>query len=357
MTGVFKHALEADARAGPNNDDFAIPVESSQVIFCYTSCGGKDMEVRDQVYTTARGQENWDKIDAAGRMQAYLLAHLDEEITLEDLSEAAGYSLWHSLRIFKELLNVTPFGYIRAVKLTRAAEALRDSSCKVLDVALDSGFDSHDGFTRAFSRQFHMTPRRYQSTTPPVSYLTLIPIKNFYPHPYVNHRREMEMDRVSRIVTATVVERPARKMLLLRSKKAICYETYCEEVGYAWQGILGSVPEKLDNPALVTLPPYLVREGTSETAGAVEVPQDYDKALPEGYELIDLPAGKVMFFQGMPFADGQDYPEAIGIVYEASAQYKPEAYGYRYAPDTAPQYNFGADAEVGARMGIPVMSL
>ena len=302
--------------------------------------------------------DNWDKIDAVDRMQEYIKSHIDEEITMHKLSEAAGYSLWHSLRIFKELLHKTPFEYIRAVKLTRAAEALRDSGKKVIDIALDNGFDSHDGFTRAFNRQFNITPQKYKNTTPPIAYFASTPVRHSYPYIFKNRSDlEMEKEKVSKIVTTTIVDRPAHKLILLRSKKATCYFSFCEEMGCDWHGFLNSIPEKFDTSALITLPQCLVKEGTSNTAGGVEVPYDYAKSLPEGYEIIDLPACKMMYFQGMPFENEDDFGIAIGIIFDAIAGYKPELYGYRYDYDAAAHFNFGAFAEKGAKMAVPVVSI
>ena len=91
-----------------------------------------------------------DKIIAVSKMQKYIDEHFNEEITLEDLSRAASYSRYHAVRIFKELTGRTPFEAIRTLRLTKAAQALRDSDNKVVDVALDNGFGSHDRFTKAF---------------------------------------------------------------------------------------------------------------------------------------------------------------------------------------------------------------
>jgi len=301
--------------------------------------------------------EDWDKINAVDRMQAYIVSHIDEEITMQALSKAAGYSLWYSIRIFKELLGKTPFDFIRAVRLTKAAEKLRDTNNSVLTVAMDAGFSSHDGFTRAFKRQFNITPQKYKDERPLAAYFTFTPIKFFYL--YVKHRSvdEMEASKVSRTVTTTVVERPTRKLILLRSINATNYFSFCEEVGCEWYGILSSVPEKLDSGALITLPPALVKEGTSNIAGGIEVPYDYAKKLPDKFEIIDLPACKMMYFQGLPFENEQDYSEAISIVFEAISKYKPDAYGYSYAHDAAPHFNFGASTEMGAKMAVPVVSV
>ena len=65
------------------------------------------------------------KIVAVANMQRLIHAHFDEEITLEDLSRAAGYSKYHAARLFKELTGKTPFETIRALRLTKAAQSLQ----------------------------------------------------------------------------------------------------------------------------------------------------------------------------------------------------------------------------------------
>lgn len=54
--------------------------------------------------------------------------------------------------------------------------------------------------------------------------------------------------------------------------------TYCGEMGCDWEGLLNSIPEKLDLAALLTLPRPLIRPGTSGCAAGVEVPADYSQA-------------------------------------------------------------------------------
>ena len=301
--------------------------------------------------------EDWEKIHAVNRMQEYIEAHIHEEITLQELSAAAGYSPYHALRVFKELTDQTPFAFIRAIRLTKAVEALRDPNQRIVNIALGAGFDSHDGFTRAFSKRFGLTPQRYRQETPAIFCFTYTPIAYYYEHVKNGRNCRMEKRRVPSTVTATVIERPAPKLVLLRSKQAMDYFSFCEEVGCEWHGLLDSIPEKLDPPALLTLPAHLIKEGTSATACGVEVPFDYNKPLPKGYEMLDLPPCKMLVFQGMPYEDEGDFGEALGIVFEAIENYQPERYGYRYADDVAPRFNFGSSAENGAKMAVPVMSL
>ncbi|MDF2802544.1 MAG: AraC family transcriptional regulator [Anaerocolumna sp.] len=122
--------------------------------------------------------EQVDNIIAVEKMQDYIDNHIGQEITLKQLSRSSGYSSWHAARIFKEITGKTPFDYIRSVRLTQAALKLRDEEHKILDVALDFVFDSHEGFTRAFSKQFGLSPKRYKHIHHLYSFLCL---KKFMP--------------------------------------------------------------------------------------------------------------------------------------------------------------------------------
>mgnify|MGYP006900624759 FL=1 len=80
---------------------------------------------------------------------------------------------------------------------------------------------------------------------------------------------------------------------------------------------------------------------------------EYDKPIPEGYEIADLPACTYLYFQGMPFDDQNDFPIAIGIVNEAVESYPYAQYGWKRS-DNGPVLGMGAEAETGARTAVPV---
>ena len=294
-----------------------------------------------------------DKIIAVGRMQRYISTHFEEDIALEDLSSAAGYSKYYAARIFKELTGKTPFEVVRSLRLTKAAETLRDSGEKVIDVAFDNGFDSHDGFTRAFVRQFDMTPQKYQRETPAVKYYVQYPVEAYYS--LKEGTEPMPKEPINKTMTVTAAERPPRKLIVVRSVKATEYLSFCEEVGCDWEGIFNSIPEKFDTSALLTLPPNLIKPGTGNTAAGVEVPLDYQKPIPDGCEMIELPPCTMLYFQGASYEDENNFGEAIGTLWVIMASYDPTLYGWEYAPELAPFFNFGASAKEGTRMARPAV--
>ncbi len=273
---------------------------------------------------------------AAMRMQEYIEAHLDRPITLKELSGAAGYSPWHAARLFREATGTPPFEYIRARRLTAAAFRLRDGSVKVLDVALDFVFDTHEGFTRAFSKQFGLTPKRYSQKTPPIK--LFMPQKALETYLYYHKEERQTMSETkSKTIFVQVIERPARKVLLRRGKKATHYFEYCEEVGCDVWSVLTSVKEALYEPIGMWLPEHLVKPGTSKYVQGVEVPSDYANEVPDGYELIELPPAVMMVFQGEPY-DDEVFEEAIEELWEHVKTFDPGLYGYDWAPEDAPRF-------------------
>ena len=224
--------------------------------------------------------ERWDKINAVQKMQDYVETHLHEPITLKNLADAAGYSPWHAAKIFKELLGKTPFEYVRALRLSKAAMVLRDGGEKVVDVAFDFVFDTHEGFTRAFSKEFGISPKRYSKEKKPVNLFMPSRIRDYY---LMIQKGDLKMnkERKASTVFVQVVERPERKLILLRGIKATHYFEYCEEVGCDVWGILSSISEALYEPAGFWLPKHLIAEGTSQYVQGVEVPVDYQGEVPE----------------------------------------------------------------------------
>ena len=161
------------------------------------------------------------------------------------------------------------------------------------------------------------------------------------------------MDTTS-ICTVTPVNRPKRKLIYLISHSATDYLSYCEEVGCDWEGLLNSIPEKFDTAALIDLPDFLHENGISKIASGVEVPLDYEKPLPDGYKIAELPECTMLYFQSEPYENPDDFGRYIGQVFKAIENYDFECYGYALANDIAPSLNFGADTKTGARIAIPV---
>lgn len=270
-----------------------------------------------------------DQLEAVGRMQNYIATHLMSSISLNDLAKAAGYSPYYSAKLFKKHTDKTPFEYIRLLRLRESSKALLNKDLRVLDVALEFYFNSHEGFTRAFTKAFGLSPKKYQQDKPPLKWFTPYPVTDY--HQLLKKGSGSMKDKKSTTIFTQVVEKPSRKLLLKRGTKSSEYFAYCEEVGCDVWGILCSVKEALSEPMGMWLPKALRPEGTSEYIQGVEVPTDYKQAIPEGFELIDLPACKIMIFQGETY-DDEIFMEAIGLLQKSISTYDPKPYGFDWDP-------------------------
>jgi AraC-like DNA-binding protein len=285
---------------------------------------------------TVREEKN--EISAAtARMQGYIAAHLQDPITASDVAKAAGYSQYHAARIFKEETGLPPFEYIRRERLTASAHALRQGKNKVLDIALDFVFGSHEGFSRAFANGFGISPKKYADCPSPEGWLI--------PYRYLNRSKlnsEVTNMNQTAVIFTQIIERPARKLLLKRSRKAVDYFSYCEEVGCGenndsavWD-VLCTIKEALYEPVGLWLPENMRPAGTGVYAHGVEVPADYTGENPDGFDIIDLEPCKLLVFQGEPYND-EDLETAVGVCMERICKFNPEVYGYKYEPELAPK--------------------
>lgn len=91
------------------------------------------------------------------RVLDYIEAHLEEKLTNKQLADIAGYSEYHFLQLFKAHTGETVMEYTCRRRLFRAMDEISAGS-RIIDVALRYGFESHSAFSRAFKREFGLSP-------------------------------------------------------------------------------------------------------------------------------------------------------------------------------------------------------
>lgn len=263
---------------------------------------------------------------AVQRMQEYIDEHLTEEITLENLAEASLYSPWHSYRLFRDYLHMTPSEYIRRLRLSRSAMKLKKGNINVLDVAIDMGYASVDGFQRAFHREFGYNPREYAHTKMP------LPLFIPYGVKFKELRKEVaDMDNMQSVFVQ-LVRKPRRKVILKRGIYSEDYFNYCAEVSCDVWGTLMSMDSLCGEPVCLWLPEMYRKPGTSIYVQGIEASPTEDVQIPDGFDVIELPEAEYLAFQGEPFNE-DDYCEAIQAVQHAMNRYDPTVIGYDWDND------------------------
>lgn len=101
------------------------------------------------------------------------------------------------------------------------------------------------------------------------------------------------------------------------------------------------------------MPDSLRPEGTSLYTQGVEVPLDIDGVIPEGFEVIELKACKMLIFQGPTYKD-DDFEEAIGELWKQTKNYNPNIYGYEWDEEIAPRFQLAPMGYRGYIEGKPV---
>ena len=92
----------------------------------------------------------------------YIEEHIKEDITLEQLSGLCFYSTHHYHRVFQSVIGIPVADYIKKRKLSVASGEIIGTDKKIIDIALDYGFNSHETFSRGFKRIFDITPNDYR---------------------------------------------------------------------------------------------------------------------------------------------------------------------------------------------------
>ena len=262
---------------------------------------------------------------AVQRMQDYIEAHLEADITLTQLSAVSLFSPWHSYRLFKELLGVTPAEYIRRLRLSRSAMRLKEEQCLVTEAAFDCGFGSVDGYIRAFYREFGCRPGEYLKDPVPIALFIPYGVK------FGELRKDvldMEMKNLQSVFIQ-VIQKPERKVIIKRGIKAEDYFAYCDEVSCEVWGILKSMDSLCGEPVCLWLPGAYKKPGTSTYVQGVEAEADYHGEIPEGFDVISLPAAEYLAVQGEPFRE-EDYSQAILAIQYAIDHYDPSVIGYEW---------------------------
>ncbi len=98
------------------------------------------------------------------RVLLHIDQHLYEPLTLEELSDIAHFSKYHFLRQFAVYMGMSLFSYIRLIRLKRASYRLAiNLDEKIIDIALDAGFENPESFSRAFKQTFSQTPSQFRA--------------------------------------------------------------------------------------------------------------------------------------------------------------------------------------------------
>lgn len=97
------------------------------------------------------------------RVCEYIDQNINQDLTLDALSDVAAFSKYHFHRVFLVYTGMSVTRYIQLARLKRASYRLAfEKEKRVIDIALEAGFESPEAFARAFKRTFDQSPSEFR---------------------------------------------------------------------------------------------------------------------------------------------------------------------------------------------------
>lgn len=93
------------------------------------------------------------------KIKEFIDEHLEDELTPEKIASAAGYSVFHFCRVFKQCDGRSLMKYVREKRLEKA-ESEVESGARLAEVAIKYGFETSSGFSRAYERKYGSRPTK-----------------------------------------------------------------------------------------------------------------------------------------------------------------------------------------------------
>lgn len=98
-----------------------------------------------------------DKKEIITESLVYIEKNLKQKTSIEEIAEHVGYSKFYFSRMFKQAMSISVMEYVRERKIMRASESILQGN-KILDVAIEYGWESHSGFIKAFKSYYGFSP-------------------------------------------------------------------------------------------------------------------------------------------------------------------------------------------------------
>jgi len=143
-------------------------------------------------------------------LDAAMAAERDPSVclTVAMLAEHAGMSDKHFQRCFLAVLGESPKSYVRRLRLQIAAYLLKWSDASIVHLADGAGFETHAGFTKAFSKLYGMSPLQFRKAT------DLTPFLEFpREHPEAHHLQAAQSTQLA----VRIQEVPDQRLAVMRS--------------------------------------------------------------------------------------------------------------------------------------------
>lgn len=105
----------------------------------------------------------------------YMENHYHESISMEDVASAINCSRSRLFQAFKSSTGQTPNDFLQRLRVARAAELLKTSDMRLIDIALECGFATSQYFSFVFSKYYDLPPKHFREARYDPSRLASVP--------------------------------------------------------------------------------------------------------------------------------------------------------------------------------------
>lgn len=158
ILGLIENVWQKFVEESPGYE-FAVRDSLSQVIFQIVNHVGSTVS-----HPSAKALRDGARIK---QMLQYIHDHYSEEIDLEQIAGSASVSESECLRCFRSMISTTPVRYLKSYRLQRAAELLKNTEEKVVDIGVQCGFQDMSYFAKSFRRVYGCSPSEFREKALP----------------------------------------------------------------------------------------------------------------------------------------------------------------------------------------------
>lgn len=161
IDALREHVSEMIEGFALKQDYFELTLKAHTLLFFKELYNEKDLLFRFNF-----AQETKDEITSykCKKILLYIEENYKNHITLKDISEYMGYSREHFCRFFKKNFKMSFFTYLNTMRIRKAEYLLLNTQLKIIEIALECGFDDPNYFTTVFKKETNLTPSAYRKT-------------------------------------------------------------------------------------------------------------------------------------------------------------------------------------------------
>ena len=169
MELYFGSARSVDINHVPDNEDFITftelepygELEIYSILMQFIALCAKNISLF-QGSSSIPAQAHIKNSISLSNICSYISEHFTEDLSLEDVSEYAGFSKFHFERIFRDYTGMTFYQYLQQMRINYSQTLLSNPELSVTDISYQAGFASCTAFTRAFKKSTGYPPSQFR---------------------------------------------------------------------------------------------------------------------------------------------------------------------------------------------------